>query len=111
MFEELLTNTMIIIESLYQFCKDVTVTEDNLDTKAELSSLVVVFLRHLSLLCMYKEFFETFSKVKSHLIIHVLFPFLITTKRERENMIEDPSEFVSYANDICYRQVNFKASH
>lgn len=81
-------------------------TVDNLETKVELSSIVVIFLRHLCLLAQNKEFFDTFSKVKAHLVIHILFPFLITSQAEKDTMIEDPIEHVSYLNDITYNQVS-----
>lgn len=64
-------------------------------------------LRYLALLCNIPQFFEMFSKAKIQIILHILMPLLITTENEKEDIIENPTEYVNYISDLTHQQVSY----
>jgi hypothetical protein len=69
-----------------------------------ISNFVVEALENLSLTTLYDSFKEIFFRYLPNLVLDVGLNLIKTTESERQQMIDEPVEFVSLALDTCDKQ-------
>jgi hypothetical protein len=77
--------------------------EQLLDEEA-ISNFVVEALENLSLTTQYDNFKEIFFRFLPNLVLDVGLNLIKTTETERQQMYDDPQEFVALALDTCDKQ-------
>lgn len=97
----------ILLDSVYKLYSLPTANPAELSEQEHLKDLIGVSLKLLSFLCESPEYYSIFSSVMEKFIINVLLPNLVTLENEKDNMEENPDDFVKYTQDICHNQVNF----
>lgn len=93
---EIIINSLVIIAQRDDL-EQLTADEDTSNMLVEMIETLTIFIGE-------KEFYQIFSSSYKHLLVHVALNFLQTSKEEKEQMTEDPEQFVNLALDTCDKQ-------